>query len=143
MAADVQPGRPLADAIGFGFQTIIEGLRRDVREDIKELREELRESVGGVDDKITQAGADWLRFTVDHGREHEADAEERRLAHTKFYEFIRTAELDAARRDGALGVIRFVIEKVSANSTRLVAVIVALASAILAITGQVHFVVGR
>ncbi len=115
----------MADAIGYGFQQLIEGLRDDVREDIRDLREE------------------WRKFAVEHGQAHENEAIERRLSHGEFYEFIRQAELDSARKDGALGVVRFVIEKVSANSTRLVAVIVALASAILAVTGQVHFVVGR
>ncbi len=117
--------QPLADAIGSGFQSLIEGLRDDVREDIREIRADLRQ------------------FIVDHGTMHEKEATERREAHTEFYAFIRKAELDNAKQAGALGVFRFVIEKLSANATRLVALILTLASAILAITGQVHFVVGR
>ena len=44
MAADERTAQPLADAIGFGFQTVIEGLRSDVREDFRELRTELNAS---------------------------------------------------------------------------------------------------
>jgi hypothetical protein len=118
-------GQPLAEAIGYGFQQLIEGLRTDVREDIRDLREE------------------WRVFAVEHGKAHENEAIERRLSHGEFYEYIRKAEVDNARKDGALGVVRFVIEKLSANATRLVAVILALASVLMAITGQIHFTVGR
>jgi hypothetical protein len=131
--SDEHPGRPLADAIGLGFQTLIEGLRDDVREDIREVKVELGKveervsaRVAAVDVAQRDTRAYLESFANGHGVEHEKEAEERRATHGLFYDFIRKAELDAARRDGALGVARYSIELVSKHAGRIIAILTTL-----------------
>ena len=62
-------------------------------------------------------------FAKGHSFEHEQEAEERRQTHGLFYEFIRAAELDKARRDGALGIVRYGIELLSKHAGRIIAVL--------------------
>ena len=130
---DDRPSTQLADAIGFGFQTIIDGLRTDVREDIREVKVEL----GKVEERVTarvelvdvaqrDTRAYIESFARGHGAEHEKEAEDRRRDHGLFYEFIRKAELDAARRDGALGVVRYGVELLSKHAGRIVAILTTL-----------------
>ena len=144
------PGQPLADAIGIGFQTVIEGLRTDVREDIRDLRDELGKTEGRVIarvDLVDVAQKDTRAliesFAKGHGLDHEKEAEDRRIAHGQFYDFIRKAELDAARRDGALGVVRYGIELLSKHAGRLVAILTALGLLGGFATGNISIGVGR
>jgi hypothetical protein len=145
----VDDRRPPEAVIAAGFQHLVEGLRDDVREDIAGLRTEL----GRVEERVTarvdavdaaQRSTRGLieRFGVEHSQLHEGEAEERRNAHSTFYEFIRAAELDKARRDGALGVIRWAVEMTARHSTRLVGVILAVAALLGVATGSVNVQVG-
>lgn len=133
------------DLIASGFAALIEGLRSDVREDIRDLRTEL----GNVEVRMTarvstiegrQAESRKLieEFAGAHGEMHEAEANDRREAHGTFYEFMRSAELDRARRDGALGVMRFGVELVSKHAGRLVQVILAATALIGIATGSIE-----
>lgn len=141
--------QPPADVIAIGFQTLVEGLRDDFREDIRELRDELGRSEGRVtekvlalDAKLEKAGADWHQFTVDHSEEHESETAERRQAHGTFYDFIRKAELDQARRDGALGVTRYVFELLSRHGARIAWIILSIGAAAGVATGSIGIQVG-
>ena len=147
---DARPGQPLADAIGIGFQTVIEGLRTDVREDIRDLRDELGKTEGRViarvelvDDAQKDTRAFIESFAKGHGADHEKEAEDRRIAHGQFYDFIRKAELDAARRDGALGVVRYGVELLSKHAPRLVAILTALGLLGGFATGNISVGIGR
>lgn len=135
--------------IATGFQLLVEGLRDDVREDIRDLRTEL----GRVEERVTarvaavevgQADTRGLieQFATDHGREHELEADDRRQAHGTFYDFIRATELDKARRDGALGIVRWSIETLSKNAPRLIGIILSLATALGVVTGAISVSVG-
>lgn len=97
----------------------IEGLRSDMREDLGGLRDDLQ------------------NYMTTHGGEHVAAANERAEAHSRFDAFIRNAELAAAHRDGALGVVRFVFELVARHSPALVRVVVAITAAALVVNGNV------
>lgn len=138
------------ELIAIGVAGLLESLRDDVREDISGLRDELGRSEGRVTARVDavdlaqrETRALIERFAGDHGREHEAEAEDRRQTHSTFYEFIRAAELDDARRDGALGVVRWGVELTSRHAPRLVAVILALAGAFGVATGNVSVAVGK
>lgn len=138
------------ELIAIGVAGLLESLRDDVREDISGLRDELGRAEGRMTARVeavdlAQKETRVLieRFAGDHGREHEAEAEDRREAHSTFYEFIRSAEIDRARRDGALGVMRYTIELTSRHAPKLVAIILALAGALGVATGNVSVAVGQ
>jgi hypothetical protein len=137
------------DLIATGLAGLIEGLRDDVREDIRDLRGEL----GRTEERVTARVASLelkqgetrellIDFAKGHGEEHEEEATERRAAHSTFYEFMRTREIQEARRDGALGVIRFGVELVSKHSPRLVQIALALTALLGIATGSIHLAVG-
>lgn len=132
------------DLIATGFAALIEGLRSDVREDIRDMRTEMGAMEGRVTARVAtieQRQAETreliLDFAKGHGELHEEESTERRKAHGEFYGFIRKAELDAARRDGALGVVRYGVELVSKHAGRLVQVILATAALIGIATGSI------
>lgn len=133
------------ELIATGFAALVEGLRSDVREDIRDLRTELGMVEGRVTARVValeQRQTDTreliLDFAKGHGEQHEAEDLDRRKAHGEFYAFIRGAELDAARRDGALGIVRYGVELVSKHAGRLVQVILAIAALIGIATGAIE-----
>lgn len=141
------------DVIASGFAGLIEGLREDVREDIRDLRVDLRTEISESERRVTARvdavdlqGKDtraYLEsFAKGHASEHETEAQERRRDHGLFYDFIRKAELDAARRDGALGVVRYSIELVSKHAARIVAVLTALGLLGGFASGNIHIDLG-
>jgi len=136
---------PPVEKIAIGFQSLIEGLRDDVREDIRDLRIEVGESEKRVSARVESVAEDQRgtrrfieEFASSHSEEHEAEAIDRRVTHTAFYEFIRHFELDKARRDGALGIARYSVELVSQHAPRLIALIAAMAAALGIATGNLH-----
>lgn len=149
------------DLIASGLVGLVDGLRKDLREDIRDVRaaqaednRELRAELVNVERRVTTLveavdlqGKDTRAyielFAKGHGEEHEAEAADRRQTHGVFYQFIRDAELDKARRDGALGVARYSIELISKHSARLVAVILAVAAAAGVATGNVGVSIGQ
>jgi hypothetical protein len=111
-----------------GVRAEVAGLRDDVREDARELRSELRSALEA--------------FALAHGREHQAESvhlsglvDGAARDHARFEAFMRNAELAAARRDGYLGVFRFVVELLGRYYRPIGALIVTLAVALAAITG--------
>ena len=78
--------------------------------------------------------SDFTSWTGTHLSLHGALIEQRDNAHKRYDDFIHMAELDQARKAGALGVLRFVVDLTGRN-WRLVAVI---AAALLALLGNVH-----
>jgi len=141
---------PPADVIAGGFAALVEGLRDDVREDIRDLRTEVGKSEERVTARVEAVAASQREtrtliedYARGHGLEHEAEAEERRTAHSKFFDFIRQFELDQARRDGALGIARWSVELLSKNAPRLIAIIAALAGAIGFASGSITLEIGK
>lgn len=120
------------ELIALGVAGLLESLRDDVREDIAALRDDVKEARALIVD-----------FSTNHGQLHEIEASDRRDAHGTFYAFIRAQEVADARRDGALGVLRFTIELFSKHAPRLVAVILALAGALGVATGNVSVGIGQ
>jgi len=106
----------------------IEGLRADVREDIGHLRDDVREDVRDI-------RVDLSAFITAHGREHADQKAESETAHDGFTAFISNFELERARKDGALGVFRFVLEQLSRHARPLAALGIGLITAIAAIVG--------
>lgn len=107
----------------------VSGLRDDVREDIEAIRSEVRTAV--------------TDFTIAHGREHQAEREDRTVAHARFDDFIRAVELDKARRDGALGFLRFGFELFGRYGRQVAWVLLGLASLVGAASGAIQVTVGR
>lgn len=60
--------------------------------------------------------------TTTHAGIHAVEGEARSIAHARFEDFMRRAELAQARRDGALGIVRFVFDLVGRNWRGIVAV---------------------
>ncbi len=109
----------------------VESLRDDVREDIGHMRDDWREDIKEVRGLVTG-------FIVAHGKDHVAQRSESEIAHARFDEFIKTAEIAQARKDGALGVFRFVLEHLSRNLRPIIAIAGAAAVTAAAIAGAIH-----
>lgn len=108
----------------------IEGLRSDMREDLQGIRDELRTVEHRMVDQVTA-------YTSEHAILHAATEANRDEAHARYDTFIRAQEIQTARREGALGVARFMVELVARNSGAIVKVVLALASAVLVLNGNV------
>lgn len=146
-----EPQRPQPpEIIASGFAGLTDGIRVDMRA----MEGRLREDAAQVEERVTarvvavETGQRDLRtyiesFAGDHAKEHEAEGVERRAAHGTFYEFIRAAELDKARRDGALGLVRFGAELLSKHGKSIAWIIVALGTAAGFATGSIDLAVGR
>jgi hypothetical protein len=136
------------DAIASGFAALVDGLRDDIRDLRTDVREDLVLLEGRVTDQVAAVKADQLathKFLEDyakgHSIEHESEASDRRAAHGTFYDFIRKFELDQARRDGALGMVRYLVELLSKHGPRLATAALGIAAALGVATGSIHVTV--
>lgn len=124
----------------------VDELRSDVREDIGHLRDDVREDNRRLEERvmaaIAGARAEQRESVEAHAKDHLAAAIDNEAAHGRYEAFIRNAEIAAARRDGALGVFRFVIEQVSRHWQPLVAVLGTVAGIAAVLTGSIHIVIG-
>lgn len=120
---------PVPGATVGALLRAVEDLRADVREDIGHLRDDMREDNAALEGRVMSALTD---FSTAHGKEHAVEREASTQAHRRFDEFVRAAELAQAKRDGALGVFRFLLEQLSRHSGAIVKVLGA-AGAVLAI----------
>lgn len=120
---------PVSGATVGALFRAVEDLRADVREDIGHLRDDVREDNRALEGRVMSALTD---FSATHGKEHAIEREASAAAHRRFDEFVRAAELAQAKRDGALGVFRFLLEQLSRHSGAIVRVLGA-AGAVLAI----------
>lgn len=104
----------------------------------RELRDEIRLSEGRVQGSIGDLRTDFETATKTHAGIHAAEGETRSIVHSRFEAFMSKAELAQARRDGALGVIRFAFDLVGRNWRG----ILALGGAAAFILGNVQVDVG-
>lgn len=137
------------DLVAAGLSALIDGLRDDVREDLRDLRQDFARGEERMTARIVavegrQAATHELltEYARSHGELHEQEAQERRTAHSAFYDFIRKSELDQAKRDGALGVARYLMELVSKHGTNIAKVIVAIAGLLAVASGNVNIDLG-
>ncbi len=119
----------------------IEALREDVREDLGHLRDDVREDNERLEQRVMAAihdvRTDAAGFALDHAKVHIQRQEDTDAEHATFREFIRNAELAQARRDGALGVFRFVLEQLSRHWRPLVALLSSVLFGLAILTGSV------
>lgn len=134
MTDERAPGSPSGATIGALIR-LVEDLRTDVREDIGHLRDDVREDNQELERRVMTALSD---FSVAHGREHTAEREASSASHKRFDDWIRTAELAQARRDGILGVFRFGLEQISRHSGPLVRICIAIGGLLAVATGAVR-----
>lgn len=80
-----------------------------------ELRDEIRLSEGRVMGAVQSVQARVEQSEVTHAGIHAVEGEARSIAHARFEEFMHKAEIAAARRDGFLGVVRFVFDLIGRN----------------------------
>lgn len=124
------------------FLRAIEELRADVREDLGHLRDDMREDNAALEARVMAALAaarDEQRQSVEaHAKLHLTDAVAQETELGRIREFMRNAELAAARRDGALGVFRFAVEQLSRHAKPITGVLVGLATVLLALSGSIH-----
>lgn len=125
---------------GLGtFLRAIDGMRDDVREDLAGLRRDVREDQRVTEERLMGTMAQFARA-------HSAEHDERDLAIdtdlSKFRAFMRTAEIAQAKRDGALGVLRFVLELVSKHAKSIVAIACTGGALVGLLSGVVHVSVG-
>jgi hypothetical protein len=80
-----------------------------------ELRDEIRLSEGRVMSAVVGVQERVEQSEVTHAGIHAAEGESRQIAHARFEDFMHKAEIAQARRDGALGIIRFVFDLIGRN----------------------------
>jgi hypothetical protein len=80
-----------------------------------ELRDEMHKSEGRVMTAILEVRERLEQGEVTHAGIHAAEGESRAIAHARFEDFMHKAELAAARRDGALGILRFSVDLLGRN----------------------------
>jgi hypothetical protein len=80
-----------------------------------ELRDEIRLSEGRVMTAVQTVQTRLEQSEVTHAGIHAVEGETRSIAHARFEEFMHKAELAAARRDGFLGVVRFMFDLIGRN----------------------------
>jgi hypothetical protein len=86
-----------------------------------ELRDEIGRSEGRVMTAIDGVQKRLEQGEITHAGIHAAEGESRQIAHARFEDFMRKAELAAARRDGILGVFRFSLDLLGRNWRGIVA----------------------
>lgn len=124
---------------GGWFLRALEVLRDDVREDIRHLRDDVREDNARIEGRVTGMMEAFARA---HATEHIEDriVLEKDLGELKAWK--RAEEIATARREGALGLLRFGLELLSRHAKPIVAVILATAGGLLALSGKVDISVG-
>jgi hypothetical protein len=99
---------------GLGtFLRAIDGMRDDFREDMAGLRCDVREDQRQSEELVMGTLA---TFVNAHGKEHDERDATIDVDLVKFRAFVRAAEIAQARRDGALGVFRFVLEQLTQHA---------------------------
>jgi hypothetical protein len=113
---------------------------------VAELRDDMREDNRRLEDRVMGAVSELRneqRQSIEaHAKDHltAAIATESELGQIRL--FMRNAELAQARRDGTLGVFRFVLEQLSRHWQPLAGVLMAAAAAALAVAGNIRIQVG-
>lgn len=115
---DEQPTGPQQLATGFGdffeaFRADIRALDERLTGQLEDVRADVREDNQRVEDRLMAA---LQTMATVHAREHSEEDADRERVHERFEKFIKAAELAQARKDGALGVFRFVVEVVGRNA---------------------------
>jgi hypothetical protein len=109
----------------------LDRLRDDVREDLGAMEGRMTKEIGGIRREFNEYGKA-------HGDDHAATRAATEAVHARFDTFIKANELAQARRDGALGMVRFVLDVGSRNWKLIALVFGALGLAL----GNVHVNVG-
>lgn len=118
-------------ANGYQLVAAFDRLRDDFREDLDAMEKRVMTAIDGA---TRQLGS----YQTEHGREHVTMRGESEAAHARFDEFIRSAALSQARKDGALGVVRFMADIAGRNWKALLI----LAGTLLTIAGNVQIDLG-
>ena len=119
------------DPVGLGLIAALDRLRDDWREDLGGLE-------GRVMTAIGESGRQFGAYREEHGREHIAQRGDSEAAHKRFDAFISAAAVAQARRDGALGVMKFIADALGRNWKALAAI----GGTVALLLGNVHVNVG-
>jgi hypothetical protein len=129
-------------AVDEALLRIVDGIRSDVRSDIGHLRDDVREDNDRLERRLMTllelARGDLRDFTEAHAKEHLAGdiAIESELG--KIRDFIRKSELNQARKDGALGVVRFAVELIGRHAKQIGIVLLSAATFIGVVGGNIR-----
>jgi hypothetical protein len=141
---------PPPDVIASGFSRLIDDLRDDVREDLRDIRSEIKHSeervtarVASVEARQIETREQLVEFARSHGDEHEQYEHRSAENHTALWEAFRRFEINEARRDGALGIIRYLVELTSRHAQRIAAIILALAATVGFASGGITVGIGQ
>lgn len=126
-----------SEAGGLAFAALVNDLREGIGDDLREVKDELQADIAAAEMRTT-AKVDAALLA--HAELHEREDVDRREAHGQFYDFMRKAEIDEARRAGVLGIVRFGFELVTRHggSVARVALAIAALAGVLAGTIQVR-----
>lgn len=122
----------------LGLREVLDLLRDDGAAAERRTQRLVDAMEGRVMEAISEVRGDLVRYEAVHGGEHVAQRTSSELAHQRFDAFIASSTLEAARRDGALGMTRLILDTFGRNWKA----IAAAAAAILAATGGVRISIG-
>lgn len=130
--------RPGSLGEGLGLRDVVDMLRDDAagaelrgQQALNALESRVMAAIGGVDGKLG-------KYIEVHAGDHLAMKTTQEVANARFDAFIASNQLEQARRDGALGVVRYLVELFGRNWKAMLP----LAGAVAALTGAVHISIG-
>jgi hypothetical protein len=127
---------------GYGLYGVLDALRSDMREDLNALEGRV---MGAIAENRRQLSDYAARHSEDHAAlrsEWNAGALEANVAHARYDAWIESEKIGQARKDGSLGVVRYLVTLVAANASGLVRVGLTIAALVLAGSGAVHLSIG-
>lgn len=127
---------------GYALLAALDRFRDDVREDLSALEGRLMLAIGENRRGLTDYSTTHADVHTAERQETQAAFTESKAAHTRFDAYIQTSKISQATRDGALGVVTYVLNIVGTNGGGLLRVALGIAAALLALSGNVHVSLG-
>lgn len=104
----------------------------------QDFREDLQAHEGRMRGELSEIRQDVQDFVISHAEAHSLEASVRAEAHARYDQFIDDSRLARARRDGALGALRFVSD-LTVKNWRL---IVSFLFFLMTVLGSVRVTIG-
>lgn len=123
---------------GLGLRDVLDMLRDDAAAAESRGQRLLDDMERRVMSAIGDARSDLGKYIAAHDGDHLAMRTSSEVAHSRYDTFIAANAIDQARRDGALGIVRYVADLLGRNWKALAAGAVAIAAA----TGSLRITIG-
>lgn len=125
-------------ASGLSFRDVVDMVRDDAAAAELRATKALEAMEARVMGAIGGVRGDLGKYIETHAGDHVAMRTTTEVAHNRYDAFISANAIDNARRDGALGIVRYVVDLLGRNWKALAATALGIAAA----TGSLHISIG-